>query len=193
MTAMAAAAGAVQAHYVQIVTPNLLFLLQISLVVAMAVIGENLAEGQWIWDIRAPLDGLPDIAMARAAALFNTRFLMVDTGMAVGKMTTGSEVNRSLQAKAEDSLFLATGQAGIAITRRGIPLDAFRVDHAASAAERMVLEAADHDIAIVEGQGSLLHPGSTATLPLMRGSACTAMILCHRAGTDHLVRQIPCG
>lgn len=38
-TAMAAAAGAVQAHYVQIVTPNMLFLVQMSLVVAMAVIG----------------------------------------------------------------------------------------------------------------------------------------------------------
>ena len=38
-TGMAAAAGAVQAHYVGIVTPNLLFLLQTSLVVAMAVIG----------------------------------------------------------------------------------------------------------------------------------------------------------
>ncbi|HBG99750.1 MAG TPA: branched-chain amino acid ABC transporter permease [Rhodobacteraceae bacterium] len=37
--AMAATAGAVQAHYVQIVTPNMLFLLQMSLVVAMAVIG----------------------------------------------------------------------------------------------------------------------------------------------------------
>ncbi len=38
-TTMAAAAGAVQAHYVGIITPNLLFLLQMSLVVAMAVIG----------------------------------------------------------------------------------------------------------------------------------------------------------
>ncbi len=38
-TMMAAAAGAVQAHYVGIVTPNALFLLQMSLVVAMAVIG----------------------------------------------------------------------------------------------------------------------------------------------------------
>lgn len=38
-TMMAAAAGAVQAHYVGIVTPNNLFLLQMSLVVAMAVIG----------------------------------------------------------------------------------------------------------------------------------------------------------
>ncbi len=38
-TAMAASAGAVQAHYVGIITPNNLFLLQMSLVVAMAVIG----------------------------------------------------------------------------------------------------------------------------------------------------------
>ena len=38
-TMMAAAAGAMQAHYVGIITPNNLFLLQMSLVVAMAVIG----------------------------------------------------------------------------------------------------------------------------------------------------------
>ncbi|MDH3742039.1 MAG: branched-chain amino acid ABC transporter permease, partial [Hyphomicrobiales bacterium] len=38
-TMMAAMAGAVQAHYVGIVTPNALFLLQMSLLVAMAVIG----------------------------------------------------------------------------------------------------------------------------------------------------------
>lgn len=38
-TTMAAAAGAVQAHYIAIITPNNLFLLQMSLVVAMAVIG----------------------------------------------------------------------------------------------------------------------------------------------------------
>jgi branched-chain amino acid transport system permease protein len=38
-TMMAAAAGAVQGHYVGIITPNNLFLLQMSLVVAMAVIG----------------------------------------------------------------------------------------------------------------------------------------------------------
>ncbi len=36
---MAAAAGAVQAHYVGIITPNILIILQMSLVIAMAVIG----------------------------------------------------------------------------------------------------------------------------------------------------------
>ena len=39
MVILAAMAGAVQAHYVGIVTPNALFLLQMSLLVAMAVIG----------------------------------------------------------------------------------------------------------------------------------------------------------
>lgn len=37
--AMAAAAGAIQAHYIGIITPNILVVLQMSLVIAMAVIG----------------------------------------------------------------------------------------------------------------------------------------------------------
>jgi branched-chain amino acid transport system permease protein len=36
---MAAAAGGVQAHYIGIITPNILILLQMSIVIAMAVIG----------------------------------------------------------------------------------------------------------------------------------------------------------
>ena len=35
---------------------------------------------------------------------------------------------------------------------------------------------------LVEGQGSLCHPGSTATLPLIRGSQPTDLLLVHRAG-----------
>jgi uncharacterized NAD-dependent epimerase/dehydratase family protein len=41
---------------------------------------------------------------------------------------------------------------------------------------------AECDILHVEGQGSLLHPGSTATLPLLRGAQPTHLILVHRAG-----------
>ncbi len=36
---IAAAAGAVEAHYIQVITPNILLILQMSLVIAMAVIG----------------------------------------------------------------------------------------------------------------------------------------------------------
>ena len=147
---------------------------------------DRLRPGQWVWDLRVPQGDAPPISMARAAALNNTRVLMVGTDMAIGKMTAGLELARSLQDMGHDAAFLATGQTGIAITGRGIPLDAIRVDHAGGAVERMVLEAASHRIVVVEGQGSLLHPGSTATLPLMRGSACTHMVLCHRAGMETL-------
>lgn len=147
---------------------------------------DRLQPGQWVWDLRVPQGEAPPIGMARAAALGNIRVLMIGTDMAVGKMTAGLELTRSLQQMGRDAAFLATGQTGIAITGHGIPLDAIRVDHASGAVERMVLEAASHDIVVVEGQGALLHPGSTATLPLMRGSACTHMVLCHRAGMDRL-------
>ena len=38
----------------------------------------------------------------------------------------------------------------------------------------------------MEGQGSILHPGSSATLPLMRGTCPTHMILCHIARNESL-------
>jgi len=45
----------------------------------------------------------------------------------------------------------------------------------------------------VEGQGSLCHPASTATLPLLRGTQPTALLLVHRAGQQSIDRlpQIP--
>ena len=147
---------------------------------------DRLRAGQWVWDLRVPQGDAPPIAMARAANLNNRRVLMVGTDMAIGKMTAGLELTRSLRELGRDAEFLATGQTGIAITGRGIPLDAIRVDHAGGAVERMVLEAAAHEIVVIEGQGSLLHPGSTATLPLMRGSCATHLILCHRAGMQTL-------
>lgn len=151
-----------------------------------AVFGKDLKRGQWIWDIRTPVGEMPPIATAQAAKLNNTRVLMIGTDMAIGKMTAGLEIYKSLKDRGTDAAFLATGQIGVSIMGTGIPLDAFRVDHASGAVERMVMQAAGHDIVIIEGQGSLLHPGSTATLPLMRGSCCNAMILCHRAGMEFL-------
>jgi uncharacterized NAD-dependent epimerase/dehydratase family protein len=73
------------------------------------------------------------------------------------------------------------------IAGEGIPLDAIRVDFAAGAVEQLVMRAGDdYDLLIVEGQGSLLHPGSTATLPLMRGTQPTGLVLVHRAGQTHI-------
>jgi uncharacterized NAD-dependent epimerase/dehydratase family protein len=85
---------------------------------------------------------------------------------------------------------VGTGQAGILIAGSGVPLDAVRVDYAAGAVETAVLEAARglpaSGLVLVEGQGSLCHPGSTATLPLIRGSQPTDLLLVHRAGQEHI-------
>ncbi len=147
--------------------------------------GQSLGPNQWIWDVRKP-SFIPKIASAQAANLDNKRVLLVGTDMAIGKMTAGLEVYSWIKEQGISTRFLATGQIGITITGKGIPLDAFKVDHACGAVETMVMETADSDIVFVEGQGSLLHPGSSATLSPMRGSCATHLIMCHRAGMTKL-------
>lgn len=52
-----------------------------------------------------------------------------------------------------------------------VPLDGVRVDFAAGAVKQLVMRYGnDYDLLHIEGQSSLLHPDSTATLPLIRGS-----------------------
>jgi uncharacterized NAD-dependent epimerase/dehydratase family protein len=142
-------------------------------------------KSQWIWDTRVP-QFIPKIGSAKASNLSNKRVLMIGTDMAAGKMTVGLELYSYLKEKQINAGFVATGQVGITVTGKGIPLDAYKLDHACGAVESAVMEQKDRDIVIVEGQGSILHPGSTATLPLMRGTCPTHMILCHIARNDSL-------
>ncbi|GAB4541169.1 MAG: DUF1611 domain-containing protein [Pleurocapsa sp.] len=150
----------------------------------------RLQPGQWIWDIRQEPPGL-SIGQGKARSLPCQRILTVGTDMAIGKMSASLELNRTAKEKGIKSQFLATGQAGIAIAGHGIPLDAVRVDFAAGAVEQMVFKLAENsNLIVIEGQGSLLHPGSTATLPLIRGSQPTGLILVHRAKATH-IRDLP--
>jgi uncharacterized NAD-dependent epimerase/dehydratase family protein len=150
----------------------------------------HLQTGQWIWDIRREPPGL-SIGQGKARSLSCQRILTVGTDMAIGKMSASIELDRAARAKGIKSQFLPTGQAGIAIAGHGIPLDAVRVDFAAGAVEQMVLKLAENsDLIVIEGQGSLLHPGSTATLPLIRGSQPTGLILVHRAKAIY-IRDLP--
>ena len=149
----------------------------------------TLMPGQFIWDIRQePKDLKPGNGAARF--LTNRRILTVGTDMAVGKMTASLELQRAAKARGIDAAFLATGQIGISLSGAGVPLDAIRVDYASGAIERETLKYCDSEWIIIEGQGSLVHPGSTATLPLLRGSMPTDLILCVRAGQTHLTRSM---
>ena len=144
---------------------------------------------QFIWDVRQEPLGLP-IGTGAAQRLACLRVLTVGTDMAVGKMSTSLELHRAALKRGVRSTFLASGQAGMMISGSGIPLDAIRVDFAAGAVEQMVMQASsDADIVHIEGQGSLCNPASTATLPLLRGSQPTHLVLVHRAGQHHIHRQ----
>lgn len=142
----------------------------------------------WIWDLRVEPPGL-SVAAARAAELACRRLLAVGSDMAVGKMSACLELELEARRRGIAARFVGTGQAGILISGSGVALDAVRVDYAAGAVEAAVL-AAGADLGpdgwvLVEGQGSLCHPGSTATLPLIRGSQPTDLLLVHRAGQRH--------
>ncbi|MFM7311982.1 MAG: DUF1611 domain-containing protein [Cyanobium sp.] len=145
--------------------------------------------GQWIWDLRREPEGL-EVATARAAALPGRRVLAVGSDMAVGKMSACLELLAEAERRGLPARFVGTGQAGILISGSGVALDAVRVDYAAGAVEAAVLQAAEgagpEALVLVEGQGSLCHPGSTATLPLLRGSQPTDLLLVHRAGQSHV-------
>jgi len=146
-------------------------------------------ETQWIWDVRVPTF-TPPIGSGKALSHKGKRVLFVGTDGAVGKMTTALELFSSLKKNNHSVGFVATGQIGITVTGRGIPLDAFKVDYAAGSVQSAVMEEAHKDIILIEGQGSLLNPGSTATLPLMRGSCPTHLVLCMR-GDISTLRDYP--
>lgn len=150
-----------------------------------------LKPGQWIWDVRLEPPGL-GVGSAAAAKLDCRRVLFIGTDMAVGKMTAGLEIHKLALERGIRSGFVATGQIGITVTGAGVPLDAVRVDFASGAIEREVVRTAEAgaELVLIEGQGALIHPGSTANLPLMRGSCPTHLVLCHRAGQTAL-RRLP--
>jgi uncharacterized NAD-dependent epimerase/dehydratase family protein len=114
--------------------------------------------------------------------------LTVGSDCAIGKMTVCCELDLEARRRGLRSVFVPTGQTGIAIAGWGISVDAVISDFLAGAAERLVVEGAERgDLLWVEGQGALLHPlYSGVTLGLMHGSVPHAYVLCHEAGLTEL-------
>ncbi|MBW4517772.1 MAG: DUF1611 domain-containing protein [Timaviella obliquedivisa GSE-PSE-MK23-08B] len=141
---------------------------------------------QWIWDVRQEPAGLT-VGTGQARSLPCLRVLTVGTDMSVGKMSTSLELHKAFLARGWRSRFIATGQTGLMLGHDGVPLDAVRIDFAAGAVEQVTMRYGfDYDVLHIEGQGSLINPASTATLPLIRGSQPTHLILVHRAHQTHI-------
>ena len=92
------------------------------------------------------------------------------------------------QARDRKVRFAGTGQTGILIEGWGIGVDAVIADFIAGAAEKLVLDASNGaEIVLVEGQGSIIHPGySGVTLGLMHGSLPHAMVMCAQPSRTHI-------
>ena len=103
----------------------------------------------------------------------------------IGKMVVSIEITNGLKKRGHDAKFIATGQTGIMVEGDGLPIDCIVADFVSGAAEKMVLQHQHHEILVVEGQGSLVHPSySGVTLSLLHGCAPHALILCYEVGRE---------
>ena len=140
-------------------------------------------HGAALRDLREPP---PDLSTATGENLEvdATIVLTVGSDCAIGKMTAICELDLEARRRGLKSVFVPTGQTGVAIAGWGISVDAVVSDFLAGAAERLVVEGGKRgDLLWVEGQGAILHPiYSGVTVGLMHGSAPHLYVLCHEVG-----------
>ena len=149
-------------------------------------------HGVELRDLRKPPEGL-NVPTGENLELPATIVLTVGSDCAIGKKTVALELDLEARRRGLRSIFVPTGQTGIAIAGWGIAVDAVVADFLAGSAERLVVEGsergggAEDQILWVEGQGSLVHPVySGVTLGLFHGSAPHLLVLCHEAGRTEI-------
>jgi len=98
-------------------------------------------RGVELRDLRRPP---ADLSTATGANLGvdATIVLTVGSDCAIGKMTVALELDLEARRRGAESIFVPTGQTGIAIAGWGISVDAVVADFIAGAAERLVVEGA---------------------------------------------------
>ncbi len=131
-------------------------------------------------DIRQPP---PDLPVGTGEKRSGKRLLMVGTDCVVGKKFSALAIAKEMKDRGMKVDFRATGQTGIMISGGGMPIDAVISDFVSGAAELLSpANDADH-WDVIEGQGSLYHPGyASVTLGLMHGSQPDAFVVCHEVG-----------
>ena len=145
-------------------------------------------RGVELRDLRKPPDGL-SVPTGANLEVDATIVLTVGSDCAIGKKTVALELDLEARSRGLESVFVPTGQTGIAIAGWGIAVDAVVADFVAGAAERLVVEGAGRGgkLLFVEGQGSIVHPMySGVTLGLLHGSAPHELVLCHLAGATEI-------
>jgi uncharacterized NAD-dependent epimerase/dehydratase family protein len=141
-------------------------------------------SGHKLIDVRVPP---PHIPVGTGVKRSGKRLLTVGTDCALGKKYTALALEREMKTRGFMADFRATGQTGIMIAGSGIPIDAVVADFVSGAAE--MVSPANHDDHwdVIEGQGSVFHPGfSAVSVGLLVGSQPDAFVVCTEAGRTHI-------
>jgi uncharacterized NAD-dependent epimerase/dehydratase family protein len=142
-------------------------------------------RGRRLIDVRTPPQRIP-VASGRKRS--GKRLLTVGTDCALGKKYSALALARAFAARGVDVDFRATGQTGIMISGRGIPMDAVIADFEAGAAEMLSPDAPAEHWDVIEGQGSLFHPAyAGVSLGLLHGSQPDVIVVCHEPNRTHML------
>lgn len=145
-------------------------------------------SGATLHDVRIPTVAYP---IANGAKRTGKRCLAIGTDCSVGKMYTGLAMDTEMNKRGMKSTFRPTGQTGILITGKGVPLDAVVADFMAGAVEWLTPDAEPDHWDHIEGQGSLFHVSySGVTMALIHGGQPDALILAHEPTRTHM-RGLP--
>lgn len=141
-------------------------------------------SGSQLVDVRVPPK---DIPVGTGRKRTGMRLMTVGTDCALGKKYTALAIANRLTERGVDADFRASGQTGIMIAGNGIPIDAVVADFLSGAAEMISPDASPDHWDIIEGQGSLFHPGySSVTMGLLIGSQPDAFVVCTEALRTHI-------
>jgi len=144
-----------------------------------ALVAAAKASGARLVDVRVPPKNLP---VGTGVKRSGKRVLTVGTDCAIGKKYSALALDQAMRAAGLNSTFRATGQTGIMIAGEGMPIDAVVADFISGAAECLSPDNEPDHWDVIEGQGSLFHPGySGVSLGLLHGSQPDAFVVCHDA------------
>jgi uncharacterized NAD-dependent epimerase/dehydratase family protein len=143
------------------------------------------AGGARLIDVRVPPTALPVGTGRKRTGL---RLLTVGTDCACGKKYTALALEREMSARGIKCDFRASGQTGIMIAGRGVPMDAVVADFVTGAAEVLSPDNEAHHWDLIEGQGSIFHPGFLqVTIGLLVGSQPDLFVVCHDPLREHVL------
>ena len=141
--------------------------------------------GRRLIDVRVPPAKIP-VGTGRKRS--GKRLLTVGTDCALGKKYTALALARAFEQRGVDADFRATGQTGIMIAGRGMPMDAVVSDFEAGAAELLSPDADPEHWDVIEGQGAITHPAYAAvSLGLLHGSQPDVFVVCHEPGRTEML------